>query len=61
MNGSISKDGRELVIKGVVHKEEKVIQTSENGTGGGSITTKDQYIPTIRVIDMQTAEIVTVQ
>lgn len=61
MNGAIKKDGKELVIKGVVHKSEKIIQTHENGTGGGSIITKDQYIPTVKVIDMQTAELITVQ
>jgi SAM-dependent methyltransferase len=61
MNGIIRKDGRELVIKGVVHKTEKVIHTHDNGSGGGTITTKDQYIPTVKVIDMQTAELITVQ
>jgi SAM-dependent methyltransferase len=61
MNGAIKKDGREIVIKGVVRKTEKVIQTHENGSGGGTITTKDQYIPTVKVIDMQTAELITVQ
>ena len=61
MNGAIEKDGRQLVIKGVIHKTEKIVQTNENGTGGGSITTKDQYIPTVKVIDMSTAELITVQ
>ena len=61
MNGAIEKDGRQLVIKGVIKKTEKIIQVRENETGGGSITTKDQYIPTVKVIDMQTAELITVQ
>ncbi len=61
MNGAIEKDGRQLVIKGVVHKSEKVINVREDDSGKGSITTKDQYIPTVKVIDMQTAELITVQ
>ena len=61
MNGAIEKDGRQLVIKGVVHKSEKVINVRENDSGEGSITTRDQYIPTVKVIDMRTAELITVQ
>ncbi len=61
MNGAIEKDGRQLIIKGVVHKSEKVINARENDSGEGSITTRDQYIPTVKVIDMQTAELITVQ
>jgi hypothetical protein len=61
MNGAIEKDGRQLVIKGVIHKTEKIVQTYENENGGGSITTKDQYIPTVKIIDMQTAELIIVQ
>jgi len=61
MNGAIEKDGRQLVIKGVVHKSEKVINVRENDSGEGSITTRDQYIPTVKVIDMLTAELITVQ
>jgi len=61
MNGAIEKDGRQLVIKGVVHKSEKVVGVRENDSGEGSITTRDQYIPTVKVIDMQAAELLTVQ
>jgi hypothetical protein len=61
MNGAMEKDGRQLVIKGVIKKIETIVQVYENETGGGSITTKDQYIPTVKVIDMQTAELITVQ
>lgn len=61
MNGAVEKNGRELVIKGVVRKSEKVISVREDDSGEGSITTRDQYNPTVKVIDMQTAELITVQ
>jgi len=61
MNGAIEQNGRKLVIKGVVHKSEKIISVQENDSGEGSITTRDQYHPTVKVIDMQTAELITVQ
>ena len=60
MNGSIEKNGRQLVIKGVVAKSEEVIGVRENESGG-TITTRDKYNPTVKVIDMQTAELITVQ
>jgi len=60
MNGAIEKDGRQLVIKGVVHKSEEVINVRQTESGG-TITTKDKYNPTVKVIDMQTAELITVQ
>ncbi len=60
MNGAIEKDGRQLVIKGVVHKSEEVINVRETESGG-TITTKDKYNPTVKVIDMQSAELITVQ
>ena len=60
MNGAIEKNGRQLVIKGVVHKSEKVISVRENESGG-TITTRDKYNPIVKVIDMQTAELITVQ
>lgn len=60
MNGSIEKNGRQLVIKGVVEKSEEVIGVRENESGG-TITTRDKYNPTVKVIDMQTAELITVQ
>lgn len=61
MNGAIEKDGRQLVIKGVVRKSEKVISVHENESGEGTITTRDQYTPTVKVIDMQAAELLNVQ
>ncbi len=61
MNGAVEKDGRQLVIKGTVTKSEKVIKTRDDGNGNGSITTRDQYHPTVKVIDMSTAELITVQ
>lgn len=61
MNGAIEKDGRQLVIKGVVRKSEKVISVHENESGEGTITARDQYTPTVKVIDMQAAELLNVQ
>lgn len=61
MNGSVIKNGKQLVIKGLVTKSEKVIKTSEDDSGGGSITTRDQYNPTVKVIDMSTAELLIIQ
>lgn len=59
-NGAVKKNGRHLVIKGVVHKSEEIISVRENESGG-SITTRDKYKPTVKVIDMNTAELITVQ
>ena len=62
MNGEIEKDGRRLVIKGVVRKITPIVATRENEKGkGGAITTRDKYIPTVKVIDMQSATIQTIQ
>lgn len=61
MNGAVEKDGRQLVIKGVVDKSEEVIKSSGDGSGKGTITTRDQYRPSVKVIDLQTAELFTVQ
>ncbi len=61
INRTIEKDGRQLVIKGMVDKSEKVINVRENDSGEGSITTRDQYVPTVKIIDMQTAELIIVQ
>jgi len=61
MNGAVRKDGRQLVIKGVVDKLEEVIKSSGDGSGKGTITTRDQYKPTVKVIDLQAASLFTVQ
>jgi len=58
MNGAVERDGRQLVIKGMVTKKEEVISGGENSD---RVVTKDKYIPTVKVIDMQTAELLTVQ
>ncbi len=62
MNGEIEKNGKRLVVKGVVRKESPVVSTSCDEDGkGGSITIRDKYIPTVRIIDMETATLHTVQ
>jgi hypothetical protein len=61
MNGAVQKEGRQLVIKGVVDKSEEIVKSSGDGTGKGTITTRDQYKPTVKVIDLQAAEIFTIQ
>jgi Uncharacterised methyltransferase family (DUF6094) len=62
MNGEIEKDGRRLVVKGMVRKESPIVSTSCNEQGeGGSFTTRDKYIPTVKVIDMEKAKLFTVQ
>jgi len=61
MNGEIEMDGSRLVIKGVVRKTEKVQSVSENAKGEAMITTRDQYLPTVKAIDMMRAEMLTIQ
>lgn len=62
MNGEIEKDGRQLVIKGVVKKETPVVDAKNAAKGdGGTITTRDKYTPTVKAIDMQSATIHTIQ
>jgi len=62
MNGKIEKDGRQLVIKGVVKKSSPIVAAKDAAKGdGGTITTRDKYTPTVKVIDMQSATIHTVQ
>ena len=62
MNGEIEKDGKRLVVKGIVKKESPVVSSSYNAEGdGGSITIRDKYIPTVKVIDMEKATLHTVQ
>ncbi|MFP7756200.1 DUF6094 domain-containing protein [Thermodesulfobacteriota bacterium B35] len=60
MNGAIEQDGRELVIKGVVSKTEEVIQVRERDEGG-SVITRDRYMPTVKALDLRTAELITIQ
>jgi hypothetical protein len=61
MNGEIEMDGKRLVIKGVVCKTEKVQSVSENAAGEAIITTRDQYQPTVKAIDMAKAEMLAIQ
>jgi len=61
MNGEIEMDGRRLVIKGVVRKTEKVQSVNENSDGKTTVTTRDQYLPTVKAIDMARAEMLTIQ
>jgi SAM-dependent methyltransferase len=61
MNGEIELDGKRLVIKGVVSKSEKVQSVSENAAGDTTVVTRDQYLPTVRAIDMVRAEMMTIQ
>ena len=61
MNGEIELNGNRLVIKGVVHKTEKVQNVSENSDGKTIVTTRDQYLPTVKAIDMARAEMLTIQ
>ena len=56
MNGEIEMDGHRLVIKGVVHKTEKIHSIAENNSGDTMVTTRDLYQPTVKVIDMAKAE-----
>lgn len=56
MNGAVEKDGKQLVIKGLVQKSSPIIGSKET-TGGGAITTRDKYTPMVKVIDMQSATI----
>lgn len=61
MNGEIEMDGKRLIIKGVVRKTEKLQSVSENSAGESMVTTRDQYLPTVKAIDMDRAEMLTIQ
>jgi len=61
MNGEIEMDGRRLVIKGVVHKTEKIHSIAENNSGDTMVTTRDLYQPTIKAIDMTKAEMLIIR
>lgn len=61
MNGEIEMDGRRLVIKGVVRKTEKVQSVSANAAGETTVTTRDQYLPTVKAIDMAEARMLAIQ
>ena len=62
MNGSVKKNGKHLVIKGTVIKDHKIISQTHNPVN--EITTtkvRDVYNITVKAIDMNTAQIMTIQ
>jgi hypothetical protein len=61
MNGEIEQDGLRLVIKGVVQKTETIHALTENSSGDTMVTTRDQYQPTVKAIDMATAELLLIR
>jgi len=61
MNGEIEMEGHRLVIKGVVHKTEKIHTIAENNAGDTMVTTRDQYQPTVKAIDMARAEMLIIR
>lgn len=61
MNGEIELSGKRLVIKGVVRKSEKVQRVSENAAGDATVITCDRYMPTVKAIDMEKAEMINIQ
>lgn len=61
MNGEIEMNGHRLVIKGVVHKMEKIHTIAENNAGDTMVTTRDQYQPTVKAIDMAKAEMLIIR
>jgi len=61
MNGEIELNGNRLVIKGVVRKSEKVHNISENASGERTVITRDQYMPTVKAIDLAKAEMMTIR
>ncbi|MDD2462614.1 MAG: hypothetical protein PHI97_01325 [Desulfobulbus sp.] len=61
MNGEIEMEGRRLVIKGVVHKTEKIHSIAENNSGDTMVTTRDLYQPTVKAIDMAKAEMLIIR
>ena len=61
MNGEIEMDGHRLVIKGVVHKTEKIHSIAENTSGDTMVTTRDLYQPTVKAIDMAKAEMLIIR
>lgn len=60
LNGLAEKDGQRLVIKGVVKKTEEVVDHIETEKGY-KITTKGKYLPTVKAIDLNSAEMLLIQ
>jgi len=62
MNGSVKKNGKHLVIKGTVLKEHKIMsQTHNPATEITTTKVRDVYNITVKAIDMNTAQIMTIQ
>jgi SAM-dependent methyltransferase len=61
MNGEIEMDGHRLVIKGMVHKTEKIHSIAENNSGDTMVTTRDLYQPTVKAIDMTKVEMLIIR
>jgi len=62
MNGSVKKNGKHLVIKGTVIKDHKIMsQTHNPATEITTTKVRDVYNITVKAIDMNTAQIMTIQ
>ena len=62
MNGSVKKNGKHLVIKGTVVKEHKIMSQTHNPVSEVTTTkVRDIYNITVKAIDMNTAQIMTIQ
>ena len=62
MNGSVKKNGKYLVIKGTVLKEHRIMsQTHNPATEVTTTKVRDVYNITVKAIDMNTAQIMTIQ
>ena len=61
MNGAIIKNDRQLVIKGVVASSEDIVDVKSGRNDSGTIKTRSNHRPVIKVIDIQAAKIFTVQ
>ena len=61
MNGAIEENGRQLIIKGVVASSEDIIDVRSGDNDAGTIKTRSNHRPSIKAIDINAAEIFTVQ
>lgn len=60
LNGEVIRGDQRLVLKGCVKKREEVTESTEFEKGY-RIKTKDKYLPIIKAIDMNTAEVLIIQ
>jgi len=62
MNGSVKKNGKHLVIKGTVIKDHKIMsQTHNPATEITTTKVRDVYNITVKAIDMNKAQLITIQ